>query len=552
MVMEKKLKQSPNDKKNYFPFTLANGLRVLLIQNEETEKSAAALAVNVGHFNDPHDRQGLAHFLEHMLFLGTKKYPDGSEYQKFISQYGGSNNAWTATEHTCFFFDIHHHYFAEAIDRFSQFFTEPLLSKDFVISERQNIDAEFKLKLKDDIRRLYDVHKETINQEHPFAQFSVGTIDTLNDRKDSCIRDEIVEFYQRFYCADYMTLAIEGPQSIAELKQLAIDKFSAIKASSKPHPLITTPLYLAENLGIKINVKPVKDERKLIISFAMPSIDDLYRTKPETILSYLLGHEGKGSILSLLKQKQWAMALTAGAGINGSNFKDFNISISLTLQGEEHINEIIDIVFSYIKLLKQQPLPEYYYQEKQAIAEVSFLYHEKLGSLDSVSQLVINMQHYPVEDYIFGDYVMESWSQASITSLLSYLSSNNMRVIHLSQQQNNSQAKQANFFDQTSFWYQVPYSVRPLTKENIERWHNIYPMKSLFLPPKNNYIAHSPEVFATEVEQIAPQLLENQNGFKIWYKQDITFKVPKGHIYLNIDSPIAIDNNINIDDTVIS
>ena len=76
------LKQSPNDFNQYHAITLDNGLRVLLIHNEHAKKSAAALAVNAGHFNDPKSRQGLAHFVEHLLFLGTKKYPDGSEYQK--------------------------------------------------------------------------------------------------------------------------------------------------------------------------------------------------------------------------------------------------------------------------------------------------------------------------------------------------------------------------------------------------------------------------------------------------------------------------------------
>ena len=120
------LKQSPNDLKQYQAITLNNGLRILLIHNDETAKSAAALAVNVGHFNDPKDRQGLAHFLEHMLFLGTKTFPDGSEYQKFISQHGGNHNAWTGTEHTCFFFDITAIHFTAALERFSEFFIAPL------------------------------------------------------------------------------------------------------------------------------------------------------------------------------------------------------------------------------------------------------------------------------------------------------------------------------------------------------------------------------------------------------------------------------------------
>jgi secreted Zn-dependent insulinase-like peptidase len=176
------VKQSPNDAKHYKKMTLGNGLRALLVHNPESNKSAAALAVNVGHFDDPNHRQGLAHFLEHMLFLGTKNFPDGSEYQKFINQHGGSNNAWTATEHTCFFFDIGYQHFSSAIARFGEFFTMPLLSEEFVNKERKNIDAEFKLKLKDDIRRLYDVHKETINQAHPFAKFSVGSSETLAEK----------------------------------------------------------------------------------------------------------------------------------------------------------------------------------------------------------------------------------------------------------------------------------------------------------------------------------------------------------------------------------
>ena len=105
------MKQSPNDPKHYKAVTLDNGLRVVLVQNSETNRSAASLVVNAGHFDDPIDRQGLAHFLEHMLFLGTDEYPESGEYQQYINQHSGSNNAWTGTEHTCFYFDINQQHF---------------------------------------------------------------------------------------------------------------------------------------------------------------------------------------------------------------------------------------------------------------------------------------------------------------------------------------------------------------------------------------------------------------------------------------------------------
>ncbi|WP_200856800.1 insulinase family protein, partial [Klebsiella pneumoniae] len=117
--------------------TLSNGLRTLLIQSPDVQKCAAALAVNVGHFDDPIERQGLAHYLEHMLFLGTEKYPKVGDFQTFISQHGGSNNAWTGTEHTCFFFDVLPNTFAKALDRFSQFFIAPLFNAEALDKERQ-------------------------------------------------------------------------------------------------------------------------------------------------------------------------------------------------------------------------------------------------------------------------------------------------------------------------------------------------------------------------------------------------------------------------------
>ena len=549
------LKQSPNDFKQYKAITLTNGLRVLLIHNKEAKKSAAALAVNAGHFNDPKERQGLAHFLEHMLFLGTNKYPDGSEYQKLISQHGGHNNAWTATEHTCFFFDIQSDYFTQALDRFSQFFIAPLLSIDKIDAERKNIDAEFKLKLKDDIRRLYDVHKQTINQAHPFSQFSVGNTHTLADRDGQSIQQELLDLFNQHYHANNMTLAIEGPQSIETLCQLVEDNFSAIKTSTATSTFKDVPLYLEKNQAIKVNVQPVKSEHQLIISFAMESIDQYYLDKPESLLAYLLGHEGKGSILSYLKQQQWAMALTAGSGINGYNFKDFNINITLTEQGEANINEIVGVVFSYLNLLKSKPISTFYYQEKSVISQLAFTYQEISSPLDNVSQLVINMQHYPCDDYIYGDYVMTGIDHHNINRLLSYFQPKNMRLIHISQD---------NTFDKTSHWYQVPYSVNSIDASQLLMWQKPKLYKALFLPKENPYICANLPVYAEEKSNYKtetpakdltttssansniPTKIINEDGLVVWYKQDITFKVPKGYIYLGIDCKSAINSVENI------
>ena len=153
-----RLHTSPHDHRAYRYLTLANQLRVLLIEDHKTEKSAAALAVNAGHFDDPRSRQGMAHFLEHMLFLGTETFPRPGEYQEFINRHGGSNNAWTGTEFTNYYFDLHHEFFADGLHRFSQFFCCPTFDAQLVDKERNAIDSEYRLKLQDDVRRSYQVH----------------------------------------------------------------------------------------------------------------------------------------------------------------------------------------------------------------------------------------------------------------------------------------------------------------------------------------------------------------------------------------------------------
>lgn len=71
-----------------------------------------------GSLSDPGNISGLAHFCEHMLFLGTKKYPKENEYSQFLSEHAGSSNAFTSGEHTNYYFDVSHEHLQGALDRY--------------------------------------------------------------------------------------------------------------------------------------------------------------------------------------------------------------------------------------------------------------------------------------------------------------------------------------------------------------------------------------------------------------------------------------------------
>ena len=107
--------QAPTDTATFRRFTLDNGMRVLLVSDPKFNKSGAALVVNTGQIDDPRETEGIAHFLEHMLFLGTEKYPEVTEYGNYIKSNGGYNNAYTSTDHTNYQFEVRHAAFEGAL-----------------------------------------------------------------------------------------------------------------------------------------------------------------------------------------------------------------------------------------------------------------------------------------------------------------------------------------------------------------------------------------------------------------------------------------------------
>ncbi|XP_037932560.1 insulin-degrading enzyme-like [Teleopsis dalmanni] len=122
------IEKSPQDVREYRGLHLQNGMKVLLISDINTDLSAAALSVQVGHMSDPDYLPGLAHFCEHMLFLGTEKYPDENGYTTYLSQNGGSSNAATYSLMTKYHFNVAPDKLDGALDRFAQFFIAPLFT----------------------------------------------------------------------------------------------------------------------------------------------------------------------------------------------------------------------------------------------------------------------------------------------------------------------------------------------------------------------------------------------------------------------------------------
>lgn len=273
--------KSEEDKRLYRGLKLENGIKVILISDGTTDKSACCLACEIGHMSDEDNIPGLAHFVEHMLFLGTKKYPNENEYSSFLSKNSGSSNAATYPDLTKFYFDIMPEKFEDAIDRFSQFFICPLFTESATLREINAVHSEHEKNLATDVWRIRQVHKALSNQNHPFSKFGTGNKETLLDipKKNGIdTRTELIKFHDKYYSSNLMTLAIFGKESLDELEELVIKYFSGIENKNVQLPVWSDKVYLDEQKMTKTFIVPIKDTRNLTISFQIPDMDEHFRS----------------------------------------------------------------------------------------------------------------------------------------------------------------------------------------------------------------------------------------------------------------------------------
>lgn len=163
--------------------------------------------------SDPKEIPGLAHFCEHMLFLGTEKYPNENDYNKFLSEHNGSSNAATYPDHTLYYFDINPDQLHNALDRFAQFFLTPLFTESATERELNAVNLEHEKNIANDTWRLDQLDKHTADPNHPYNTFGTGnkyTLETRPKEKGINVREQLLEFHDKWYSANIMCLGVLG------------------------------------------------------------------------------------------------------------------------------------------------------------------------------------------------------------------------------------------------------------------------------------------------------------------------------------------------------
>lgn len=521
--------RSPADDRGYRYLTLENGLAVLLVSDPEADKAAASLSVNVGSFDNPREREGLAHFLEHMLFLGTDRFPEAGEYQAFISEHGGTHNAYTSLEETNYFFEVDAAHLSAALDRFSRFFVAPLFTPEFVDRERHAVDSEYHLGLRDDGRREWDVLRELANPGHPLSLFSVGNLDTLEDREGRPVRDDLLDFYERYYCASLMTLVVLGREDLDALEAMARDRFAEVPNRDAELPLWDEPLF-DRDLPFRVFVTPEKELRQLSINFPLPPVSPFWAVKPTDFLAHLLGHEGEGTLLAELKRLGLAESLMAGLAFDSRGDALFSVSIGLTEAGILQHEGITQAFFDWLALVTEQGLEQWRYDEVANLSQVAFRFADKQRASATVRRLSTLMHHYPPAEVLRGPHYFRDFDLAVITDFAARLRPDNAFV---------SLVAGGFETDQKTRYYQVPFRVEPLTVDDIaSQGAPVLADLALALPQPNEFIPENLVVLEDpEAAPVPRSVAEGGHGQELWHYLDQRFNSPRALFEARIAIP---------------
>ncbi|MDD2059257.1 pyrroloquinoline quinone biosynthesis protein PqqF [Pseudomonas sp. GD03860] len=284
--------------------TLDNGLQVTLRHAPQLKRCAAAVRVMAGSHDAPRAFAGLAHFLEHLLFLGNERFPLDDGLMRYVQRHGGQVNASTRERTTDYFFEVPQAAFAGGLERLCEMLARPSFERAAQAREREVIHAEFIAWSRNAQAQAQFALLQAVSKRHPLSGFQAGNRYSLPIHS-AYFQVALQGFHQRFYQAGQMTLSLCGPQSLDVLQTLANSIASQIAVGAKvaQHP----PPALAAHA-----LEPVLNGSQLEL---LQAVEQLPAGADQAIdfLTTWLTDTRPGGLLAALRERGWAHAIECSA-----------------------------------------------------------------------------------------------------------------------------------------------------------------------------------------------------------------------------------------------
>lgn len=508
---------------------LANGLEVLLISEAKADQSAACVTVGAGSWSDPLEYPGMAHFCEHMLFMGTKKYPSDNEFFSSISDYAGMTNAFTAPNRTVYMFAAQTEGFLSLLDRFAHFFIDPLFNPANIARELHAVDQEFAKNIENDGWREYMVFKETGNPNHPNRLFSTGNSETLGKIPQSALK----EWHQENYSAERMHLVIYSPLPLETLKENAVQLFGEVPQSQKEPLDHSEQLSSADQQGHITFVKPIQNRQTLTLSWELPPELSNDPTKSADIVAYALRRGQKYSLYEKLKTDQLIDTMSTRVDdLGGKQHRFFQITLELTRQGIEQIDTAILRCFEAIAGMRETGVPSYLFQEKNAMVQLNYQYQGRQDPFDYIAKLGDSLAEEDLSTFPRNSLLSTGYDAEKIALALSLLTPDTCSISLLAPPELTKVTP-----NQKEKWFGTEYAIRPIPNQWLASWNRAKPNDQIRLASPNPFLpSHLGLVPDPQLGQKPVSIAGDDLGIA-YYVRSPEFGVPESIYHIHILSP---------------
>ncbi len=518
---------------------LENGLEAYLISDPGADQSAAALSMEVGSWNDDPNYPGIAHFLEHLLFMGSETYPEENEYEKQVRDNSGVLNAYTASERTVYIFSVNNEAFPVTLDMFAHMFIDPLFNPSGIGRELHAVDQEHDKNIEQDGSRGWMVMKATGNSHHPNALFSAGNSETLG----GIPQKDVKKWYRENYSANRAHLTIYSRLPIEELKALTVRSFSAISNTSAPATSVKEKLLSEKQTGHVIAIEPIKEVRDLSLEWELPSSYTCnLENRSHTLLGYILGGHHPSSLYSELKKEELIEDISSGLSRIGKECGLFSINFTLTPKGTAQFETVIERCFQALNGVKKMGIPPYIFNEVKTMAKIDYEYQSRIAPYHFVSQHAAGMINEPLESYPLKTVMPTSYNVEETEAFLNLLKPETCAYFLMASSELTGISP-----DQKEEWSGAEYAVREIPEKTLSAWANVSPHPEIAIPEQNHFIPNDLKLVTQEgtgevVVTPTPTKLFDEDRGTLYFWEDTQYKVPEVSWTFNFATP-SIDGS---------
>src|SRR4051795_13082861 len=206
------------------PFTLPNGLQVVVIPDHRTPVVTQMIWYKVGSADETAGKSGLAHFLEHLMFKGTAKHPAG-EFSETVRRLGGNENAFTSVDYTGYFQRLPREQLGKMMEFEADRMTGLILKDENVLPERDVVLEEFNMRVANSPEsRLIEQIMAALYLNHPYGRPVIGWRQEI----EKLGREDALAFYKRFYAPNNAILVVAGDVEARDVRLVAEKTFGVV------------------------------------------------------------------------------------------------------------------------------------------------------------------------------------------------------------------------------------------------------------------------------------------------------------------------------------